>query len=140
MSKLKVMAFSISLDGYGAGPDQSLEHPLGVGGTAHFLFQRSDDILTAVTSAHGPHLDLPHEALVGRIHAEVCGIVGDTPPPAWSKVIVEKRATFACTPGLRRPAGVIAPGLLACGDYIDGPYPATLEGAVRSGVAAGSLP
>ena len=29
-----------------------------------------------------------------------------------------------------------APGLLVCGDYIDGPYPATLEGAVRSGVAA----
>ncbi len=28
------------------------------------------------------------------------------------------------------------PGLLVCGDYIDGPYPATLEGAVRSGVAA----
>jgi len=26
------MSFSISLDGYGAGPDQSLEHPLGVGG------------------------------------------------------------------------------------------------------------
>lgn len=33
MSKLKVMAFAISLDGFGAGPDQSLDHPLGVGGT-----------------------------------------------------------------------------------------------------------
>lgn len=32
MSKLRVNAFSISLDGFGAGPDQSLEHPLGVGG------------------------------------------------------------------------------------------------------------
>ncbi len=32
MSKLKVMAFSISLDGYGAAPDQSLEHPFGIGG------------------------------------------------------------------------------------------------------------
>ncbi len=31
MSKLRVHGFSISLDGYGAGPDQSLEHPLGVG-------------------------------------------------------------------------------------------------------------
>ena len=30
----------------------------------------------------------------------------------------------------------IAPGLLACGDYVAGPYPATLEGAVRSGIAA----
>jgi hydroxysqualene dehydroxylase len=52
------------------------------------------------------------------------------------QTIVEKRATFACTPGLQRPAPEIAGGLLACGDYIAGPYPATLEGAVRSGLGA----
>ena len=52
------------------------------------------------------------------------------------KTIVEKRATFACTPGVHRPPLRIADGLLACGDYVDGPYPATLEGAVRSGLAA----
>jgi predicted NAD/FAD-dependent oxidoreductase len=52
------------------------------------------------------------------------------------QTIVEKRATFACTPGLQRPAAEVAAGLLACGDYIEGPYPATLEGAVRSGLAA----
>jgi predicted NAD/FAD-dependent oxidoreductase len=33
----------------------------------------------------------------------------------------------------------VAPGLLACGDYIEGPFPATLEGAVRSGVAAAAF-
>src|SRR4051794_5083295 len=32
MPKLRVASFAISLDGYGAGPDQSLENPLGVGG------------------------------------------------------------------------------------------------------------
>jgi dihydrofolate reductase len=32
MLKLRVHAFSISLDGYGAGPDQSVADPLGVGG------------------------------------------------------------------------------------------------------------
>jgi dihydrofolate reductase len=32
MSRLRVSSFSISLDGYGAGPHQSLENPLGVGG------------------------------------------------------------------------------------------------------------
>jgi len=32
MTKLRVHAFGISLDGYGAGPRQSLENPLGVGG------------------------------------------------------------------------------------------------------------
>jgi squalene-associated FAD-dependent desaturase len=52
------------------------------------------------------------------------------------QTVVEKRATFACTPGLRRPDMEIAPGLLACGDYVAGPYPATLEGAVRSGLNA----
>jgi hydroxysqualene dehydroxylase len=52
------------------------------------------------------------------------------------KTIVEKRATFACTPGLQRPSMRIANRLLACGDYVQGPYPATLEGAVRSGLAA----
>ncbi len=34
MSKLRVNAFSISIDGYGAGPNQSLENPLGAGGEA----------------------------------------------------------------------------------------------------------
>ncbi|MBX3641545.1 MAG: dihydrofolate reductase [Rubrivivax sp.] len=32
MSKLKVLAFAVSLDGFGAGPDQSLQNPMGVGG------------------------------------------------------------------------------------------------------------
>lgn len=56
------------------------------------------------------------------------------------QTVVEKHATFACTPGLLRPPQQIAPGLLAAGDYVQGPYPATLEGAVRSGWAAGCLP
>src|SRR4051812_10532910 len=34
MPKFRVASFSISLDGFGAGPDQSLENPLGVGGKA----------------------------------------------------------------------------------------------------------
>ena len=34
MSKLRVQAFSLSIDGYGAGPDQSVQNPLGVGGMA----------------------------------------------------------------------------------------------------------
>ncbi len=52
------------------------------------------------------------------------------------QTVVEKRATFACTPGLVRPSQIVGPGLLACGDYVSGPYPATLEGAVRSGLSA----
>lgn len=52
------------------------------------------------------------------------------------QTLIDKRATFRCTPGLLRPAPAIAPGLHAAGDYVEGPYPATLEGAMQSGVAA----
>ena len=50
--------------------------------------------------------------------------------------LIDRRATFVCSPGLQRPPASIAHGLHACGDYVEGPYPATLEGAVRSGLAA----
>jgi hypothetical protein len=56
------------------------------------------------------------------------------------QTVIERRATFACTPGLQRPPMQVLPGdarVLACGDYVQGPYPATLEGAVRSGLTAG---
>ncbi|MBY0408985.1 MAG: hydroxysqualene dehydroxylase HpnE [Burkholderiaceae bacterium] len=55
------------------------------------------------------------------------------------QTVVEKRATFACTPGLQRPGMQVLSGLTACGDYVDGPYPATLEGAVLSGTAVAAL-
>lgn len=58
------------------------------------------------------------------------------------QTVVEKRATFACSPNTfegPHHAGVkpdifVAPNIFACGDYVRGPYPATLEGAVRSGL------
>jgi hypothetical protein len=52
------------------------------------------------------------------------------------QTVVEKRATFACTPNLKRPDANPCEGLVVCGDYVDGPYPATLEGAVMSGEQA----
>ena len=36
MSKVRVSSFSVSLDGFGAGPSQDLQHPLGVGGEQMF--------------------------------------------------------------------------------------------------------
>jgi hydroxysqualene dehydroxylase len=50
------------------------------------------------------------------------------------KTIIEKRATFACTPTIVRPVAHITQNITACGDYIDGPYPATLEASVRNGL------
>jgi len=40
---------------------------------------------------------------------------------------------------LLRPAARIHTNVLACGDYVQGPYPSTLEGAVRSGKNAVAL-
>jgi squalene-associated FAD-dependent desaturase len=59
--------------------------------------------------------------------------------PRVLRTLAEKRATFLCTPGLERPPAHIAKGLVAAGDYVAGPYPATLEGAVRSGQGAVAL-
>jgi squalene-associated FAD-dependent desaturase len=61
---------------------------------------------------------------------------GPAAGPVVERVLAEKRATFRCTPGLLRPASRVAPGLWAAGDHVEGPYPATLEAAVRSGEAA----
>ncbi len=112
------------------------------GGYAQWLFDRGalcgqHGVIGAVISGPGRHDGLDAGALATRIDAEVRRIVPGLPEPAWHRVIAEKRATFACTPGLSRPwVETPLPGLLLAGDYIDGDYPATIEGAVRSGVAA----
>ena len=113
--------------------------PSGPARPAQFVFDRGrlggpQGLLAFVVSASTGE----RETLLAQVVAQAQEQLGLRIRPL--RAITEKRATFACTPGLRRPAMRIAPGLLACGDYIEGPYPATLEGAVRSGVAAGELP
>ncbi|TAJ21428.1 MAG: hypothetical protein EPO60_03790, partial [Rugosibacter sp.] len=94
-------------------------------------------LIAAVISAHGRHLDLSMAERESRIHAEIARIVPHLPAPLRTQTITEKRATFACTPNLRRPATQTAlPGLCLAGDYVASDYPATIEGAVRSGVSA----
>jgi uncharacterized protein with NAD-binding domain and iron-sulfur cluster len=96
-----------------------------------------EGLLSCVISAHGPHEALARDELVLAVHAQLERQLGRRlPAPEWSQVIVEKRATFACRPGLFRPGiRTPLPGLWLAGDYLDSDYPATLESAVRSGVA-----
>jgi squalene-associated FAD-dependent desaturase len=116
---------------------------LGVdAGLAQWLFDRGalcgqHGLIAAVISARGRHLDLPTADLEQRIHEEIARIVPDLPALLAVQTITEKRATFACIPALQRPGAATGlPGLWLAGDYVASDYPATLEAAVRSGVAA----
>lgn len=98
-------------------------------------------LVAVVISASGGALAQEGEQLV-RAVAEQLAAALQMPAlavPRWGKAVTEKRATFACTPDLQRPANATGhPGLWLAGDYTEGPYPATIEGAVRSGLAAAS--
>lgn len=103
---------------------------------AQFAFDRGQlggppGLLALVVSASATE----RETLEAQVLAQAAAQLGQ-PRLQIVRTVIEKRSTFACTPALERPAADIAPGLQACGDYIAGPYPATLEGAVLSGLAA----
>lgn len=91
--------------------------------------------LACVISAQGDHQQLGAEALAAACHRELAHALPGLPAPRWSRVIAEKRATIACTPGVKGLAFRI-PGVELAGDYADPEYPPTLEAAVRSGVRA----
>ena len=94
-------------------------------------------VIGAVISAQGPHQDLAQDELGRLVHQELQQQLGLLPDPLWCRVIAEKRATFACAPGLKRPESrTPLTNFFLAGDYVASDYPATLESAVRSGVAA----
>ncbi len=125
---------------YAWSPDAALTHPMlalhsSAAAPAQFVFDRGQlgapkGLLAFVVSAsRGERATLQAQVLLQA--QQQLGLKLQA-----VQTVVEKRATFACTPGLVRPDQLIAPGLLACGDYCAGAYPATLEGAVRSAVTA----
>lgn len=139
-AQVEALHFEAITTVYAFSPQATLRQPVlalrsGDAAPAQFVFDRGQlgsprGLMAFVVSASQGDRD----ALQAQVFAQGQSALGLALQPV--QTVVEKRATFACTPGLARPPMQIAPGLLACGDYIDGPYPATLEGAVRSGVAA----
>jgi len=110
------------------------------GGVVHWAFDRGQlcgqrGLIGAVISASGAHLSLPQDELAAAVHRELKPALGNPPEPAWTRVIAEKRATIACTPGLRRPSPATPlKNFFLAGDYTASDYPATIESAVRSGI------
>lgn len=78
-------------------------------------------------------VDAGLDATAAAVRRQALPLLGTT---RLLRVLAERRATFCCVPGLDRPPQSLAPGLLAAGDYVEGAYPATLEGAVRAGESA----
>ena len=110
-----------------------------------FVFDRGQldvaqrGLLAVVISASEAASNLPQSELAAQLANQLAEVFArpQLANPQSSRVITEKRATFSCTPGLARPDNKTPlPGLWLAGDYTAGDYPATLEMAVRSGVAA----
>lgn len=105
----------------------------------------------AVASAADDWTGLSEEETTRRVLADMAWALGEREESlarelAWSRPVLEKRATFASAPGVdairpraRAEAGDLAGGvanLFLAGEWTDTGWPSTMEGAARSGYAA----
>jgi squalene-associated FAD-dependent desaturase len=123
---------SIQLDGYMLG--------LCDGISQWFVDRRScgqPGLIAAVISADGAHMQMDKETLTRNVLDETAKIFPHWPGPLSTRLIREKKASFSCTPAanrLRPKAGHIGQNIWLAGDFVDTELPATLEGAVSSGL------
>lgn len=112
---------------------------------SQWVFDRSythatPGMMAVVISAEGEHQQLSRIDLMQVIEHELHTRLGLPEKAQWRGMIAEKLATFAATANMARPPNRTGlSGLWLAGDYTAGhphDYPATLEGAVRSGVTA----
>lgn len=113
--------------------------------TSQWVFDRGQlcgqqGLMAVVISSKGNHQKLTQDMLALKVAQELHQAFPHLTKPLWHKVIAEKRATFSCTVNLPRPNNVTPyPNLFLAGDYTYADYPATIEGAVRSGIACANL-
>ena len=110
-----------------------------VGGTAQWIFARGD-IASVTVSAAGDLTERPAAEIAETIWSDVSQAL-DYRPAAMPavRIVKEKRATFAQVPSalpLRPPAETRLRNLFLAGDWTATGLPATIEGAIRSGVTA----
>jgi hydroxysqualene dehydroxylase len=129
-----------------------LRHPLAalLGSPAHWVFDRGrltgqapsrGQYLTVVSSGAPELLEIRGRDLVDLMAAELTSRLGRA-DLLWSRVSREPAATFAGRPGTaaKRPGPDTGRrNVVRAGAWIDTGWPATMEGAVRSGRAAAAL-
>jgi squalene-associated FAD-dependent desaturase len=126
-----------------------LDSPLAalLGSDAHWVFDRGQltgsppergQYLTVVSSGVPELMELRGRELVERIAAELTGRLGRA-ELLWSRVSREPTATIAVRPGseAQRPGSLTGrPNVTRAGAWTGTGWPATMEGAIRSGLAA----
>ena len=127
---------------------QLLVHPFAalLGSDAHWVFDRGAltgkdpgqgrQYLTVVSSGAPELMEIRGRELVDRIAGQLTARLGDA-ELLWSRVSREPQATIALRPGVVRPGAVTdRPRVVRAGAWVETGWPATMEGAVRSGHAA----
>jgi squalene-associated FAD-dependent desaturase len=130
-------------------PLTALPHVVLVDGVGQWIFNRGEanpgeHYLQVVVSASRQFRGLGHEEVERRIVAELAHLFPAAVPAALrrARVVTEHEATFSAVPGVDRwrPAQTSPlPNLVLAGDWTATGWPATMEGAVRSGYLAAQV-
>jgi squalene-associated FAD-dependent desaturase len=113
-------------------------HAVLVDCLGQWVFRRENGYLQVVVSAAAALKTLGREEIERRIIEELRGLFPrlQNAKLLRSKVVIEQNATFRAVPGVdafRPSQKTPVPGLFLAGDWTDTGWPATMEGAVRSG-------
>ena len=115
------------------------------GGAAQWVFDRGqlcaqDGLLGVVISAHRRHEAADQEKLGAQVRTELQTAFPSLPAALWTKVIEERRATFACTVGVNTPPTAhVRSQSLSAGDTQTAPIPQRWKPRFRSGVACARM-
>jgi hydroxysqualene dehydroxylase len=121
------------------------QHTALLDSPVHWVFDRGrltgheperGQYVTVISSGVPELMELRGRELVDVIVREVMNRFG-VAEVLWSRVSREPEATIALRPGVARPApGLVREGVALAGAWTDTGWPATMEGAVRSGRSA----